>query len=105
MNHHCVGKILLGLFAMLPVLAVGGCDSSTSPSPEHSAERVAGLRKPAVRRQQQDTRLLHLPEQAARIPQPAAPLELRATRGPLAPLLVLVRRAGSARVARLTPVV
>ena len=30
--NHCVGKILLGLFSLLPVLVVGGCDSSTSPS-------------------------------------------------------------------------
>ena len=66
---------------------------------------MAGLQKPAVRRERQDTRLLHLPERAARIPQPAARRELRAIRGPLAPLLVPVRRAGSARVAQLTPVV
>ena len=42
MNHHCVGKILLGLFAMLPLLVAGGCDSSSSPSPGLSGGASGG---------------------------------------------------------------
>jgi endoglucanase len=40
--NNCVGKILLGLFAMLPVLAAGGCASSTSPSTVHSGGTSGG---------------------------------------------------------------
>jgi len=42
--NNCVGKILLGLFAMLPVLAAGGCASSTSPSTVHSGGTSGGHR-------------------------------------------------------------
>ena len=40
--NHSVAKILLGLFAMLPVLAAGGCDSSGSPSAVHSGGASGG---------------------------------------------------------------
>ncbi|MGB8297347.1 MAG: glycoside hydrolase family 5 protein [Polyangia bacterium] len=40
--NHCVDKILLGLFVMLPVLAAGGCDSSQSPLAAHSGGASAG---------------------------------------------------------------
>jgi endoglucanase len=40
--NNCVGRILLGLFAMLPVLAAGGCASSTSPSTVHSGGTSGG---------------------------------------------------------------
>ena len=40
--NHFVGKILLGLFAVLPVLAAGGCSSSQSPSAGHSGGTSSG---------------------------------------------------------------
>lgn len=40
--NHCVGKILLGLLAILPVLAAGGCDSSGAPSVGNSGGTSGG---------------------------------------------------------------
>ncbi|MGA7742210.1 MAG: glycoside hydrolase family 5 protein [Polyangia bacterium] len=40
--NHCVGKLLLGLLAMLPVLAAAGCNSSQSPATGHSGGTGGG---------------------------------------------------------------
>jgi len=41
--NHCVGKILLGLLAMVPVLCAGGCDDTSTPTPPAHSGGAGGV--------------------------------------------------------------